>query len=173
MRFVSSSFSNFSWSRDNILCILTRQQTGRSRNRGWFTGSGKNFSSKVSRPGLRPTHLHSGWVPRVTSNLCRGQECVALHLHFLMCHDEGQSYGYRISLFLKLRQVVRLSVRPYILLHVFKFTISLCDKWPFRNSTMQFPSQSHTCHGNCITYRLPYLLTPWSRVLLEKLTSKL
>jgi hypothetical protein len=58
------------------------------------------------------------WRWPLTSKSCRGQECVALYLHFFMCHDEGQSYGYRISLFLRLRQVLRLSVPSYILLHV-------------------------------------------------------
>jgi len=68
--FCSCFFSNISWSRDNVLCILTRQQTGRPRYRGWFPGSGKNFSSKMSRPGLRPNQLHIRWVPRVKFPQC-------------------------------------------------------------------------------------------------------
>lgn len=68
--FCGCVFSNFSWSRDNVLCILSRLQSGRPRNRGWFPGSGNKFSSKMSRPAVRPTQLHIRCVPRVKCPGC-------------------------------------------------------------------------------------------------------
>jgi hypothetical protein len=60
-----------------------------------------------------------------------------------------------------------------ILYEIYKLIISISNKEELPEEWKESIIQIVVIIGACLTYLLTYLLTPWSRVLLEKLTSQL